>query len=128
MVNVEFFEQCETIPKVQCSECPFFIWNQGIVCCTLGHLLTESHASQHFHQWRLDAFSMENYVIKKVRPRGARYGRNEAQKEHFIALNARRRCLRKKFEGDDRFLKESTYRDSKRRIGWSEETCIAMHK
>ena len=64
MGNVELFELCETTLKVQCSECILY-WNQGIVCCTCGHLLKESEASQHFHQWRLDAFSIENYVIKK---------------------------------------------------------------
>ena len=30
MVNVELFELCETISKVQCSECLLY-WNQGIV-------------------------------------------------------------------------------------------------
>ena len=30
MGNVELFELCETIPKVQCSDC-FLYWNQGIV-------------------------------------------------------------------------------------------------
>ena len=38
--NVELFELCETIPKVQCSECLVY-WNQGIVYCTCGHLLRE---------------------------------------------------------------------------------------
>ena len=38
MGNVELFELCETIPKVQCSECLLY-WNQGIVYCTCGHLL-----------------------------------------------------------------------------------------
>ena len=47
MGNVELFELCETIPKVQCLEC-IHPWNQGIVCCTCGHLLKESEASQHF--------------------------------------------------------------------------------
>ena len=89
MGNVELFELCETIPKVQCSEC-LLHWNQG--------MLKESEASQHFHQWRLDVFSIENYVIKKERHRGARHGRTEAQKEHFIAHNARWRCLKKKFD------------------------------
>ena len=28
--NVELFELCETIPKVQCSQC-LLCWNQGIV-------------------------------------------------------------------------------------------------
>ena len=46
MGNVELFELCETIPKVQCSECLLY-WNQGMVYCTC--LLKESEASQHFH-------------------------------------------------------------------------------
>ena len=79
MGNVELFELCETIPKVQCSE-SFLYWNQGLVYCNCGHLLKEIEASQHFHQWRLDAFSIQNYIIKKERPRGARHGRTEAQK------------------------------------------------
>ena len=49
MGNVELFELCETIPKVQCSECLLY-WNQGIVYCTCGHLLKESESSQSFHQ------------------------------------------------------------------------------
>ena len=128
MGNVELFELCETIPKVQCSQCLLY-WNQGMIYCTCGDIWKESEASQHFHQWRLDAFSIESYVIKKVRPGGARHGRTEAQKEHFIAHNVRRRCLKKKFEGiHDRFLKGSTYRDSQLKIGWTEITCIAMDK
>ena len=35
MGNVELFELCETIPKVQSSEC-FLFENQGIVYCTCG--------------------------------------------------------------------------------------------
>ena len=45
MGNVELFELCETIPKVQCSECLLY-WNQKIVYCTGGHLLVESESSQ----------------------------------------------------------------------------------
>ena len=33
MGNVEVFELCETIPKVQYSEC-LLCWNEGIVYCT----------------------------------------------------------------------------------------------
>ena len=36
---------------------------------------------------------------------------------------------KKKFEGThDRFLKDSTYRDSQLKVGRTEETCIAMDK
>ena len=40
MGNVGRFELCETIPKVQCSECLLY-WNQGILYCTCEHLLRE---------------------------------------------------------------------------------------
>ena len=83
MCNVQLCESCETIPKVQSSECLVY-WNQGIVHCTCGHLLRENQSSQHFHQGRLDILSIQNYVIKKGRPRGARHGKNEVQKQHFV--------------------------------------------
>ena len=96
------------------------VWNQGIVYCTCGHLLKESESSQIFH---LDAFSIPNYVIKKGRLRGARHGKTESQKEHFLAHNARKRCFKKKFDGiHDRFQK----RDPQLKIGWTEEKCIEM--
>ena len=47
MSNVEVFELCETIPKVQCSECLLY-WNQGIVYCTYGHLLKEMNPADIF--------------------------------------------------------------------------------
>ena len=105
MGNVELFELCETIPKVQCSGC-LLCWNHGLVYSTCGHLLKKkkSESSQHFHQWRLDAFSIPHCVIKKGRPRGTRHGKTEAQKQHFLAHNARRRCIKKNFDGiHDRF-------------------------
>ena len=36
--NVELFDLCETIPKVQCSHC-LLCWNHGIVYCTCGTML-----------------------------------------------------------------------------------------
>ena len=39
--NVELFEFCETIPKVQCSHCLLY-WNQGFVYCTCGQCLIDS--------------------------------------------------------------------------------------
>ena len=85
--------------------------------------------SQNFHQWRLDAFSIPHYVIKKGRPRGARHGKTEAQKQHFVAHNAQRRCFKKNFEGiHDRFQRDSVDLDSQLKIFWTEETCIEMDK
>ena len=45
MGNVELFDLCETIPKVQCSEC-LHHWSRGIVYCPCGHLLRESEANR----------------------------------------------------------------------------------
>ena len=45
--NVELFELCETIPKVQCSEC-LICWNQGVVYCTCGHLLLNGNPQESF--------------------------------------------------------------------------------
>ena len=102
-------------------------WNQGIVYCTCAHLLKESEASQNFHRRGLDAFSIVNYVIKKGRPGGARHGNTEAQKEHFVGHNARKRFIKKKNDGiHDRFQRDPEYRDSQLKIGWTEEKCIAM--
>ena len=128
MDNVELFELCETIPKVQCSECLLY-WKQGVFYCTSGHLLVESESSPKFHQWRLDAHSIPHYVIKKGRPRGTRHGKTEAQKEHFVAHNAEKRCFKKNFDGiHDRFQRVPENRDSQLKIGWTEDKCIAMDK
>ena len=47
MGNVELFELCEPIPKVQCSEC-LLCWNQEILHCTCGHLLVETNPAKIF--------------------------------------------------------------------------------
>ena len=126
MGNVELFELCETIPKVQCSECLLY-WNQGMVYCTCGHLLRENKSSRHLHRRTLDLLSIQNYVIKKGRPHGNRHGKTEAQKEHVIAHNLRKRCIKKGFGGiHDRFQKDLKFRDSQLRIDRTEEVCIQM--
>ena len=112
MGNVELSELCDTIPKPQCSEC-LLHWNQGVICCTCGRLLVESESSQNQSQWRLDALSIPHSVIKKGRRHGARHGKTDAQKEHFVAHNARKRCIKKNFDGiHDRFQRDPVYRDS----------------
>ena len=114
--NVELFELSETIPIVQCKECLLY-WNQGIVCCTCGHLLRDSEASRRILRWQLDLHSILNCVIKKVRPHGNRHGKTEEQWQHHIAQNLRKRCIKNNFEGiHDRFQKDLTFRDSQLRI------------
>ena len=66
MGSVELFQLCETIRKVHCEECLLY-WNRGIVHCTCGRLLRENESNRHLHQWRLDALSIPNYVVKNGR-------------------------------------------------------------
>ena len=130
--NVESFELCETIPKVQCSHCLLY-WNQGIVYCTCGQFLVDSESRRKFNKLRLDALSMPNYVIKKGRSHGARHGKTEEQKEYHLAWNAWKRCCKKvgsqggHFTGiHDRFLRDPVYRESQLAIGWTEQKCKEM--
>ena len=120
MGNVELFELCETIlPKTQCKE-RLLYWNQGIVYCTCGHLLRENEASRGILQWTLDLLSIPNHVIKKGRPHGHRYGKIKEQREHFVAHNLRKRCIKRGFEGiHDRFLKDPEFRESQLEASFS---------
>ena len=67
--------------------------DQGVIFCTCGHFLVDSESSQHYHQWRLDALSIQHYVVRMGRIRSARHSKTEAQKEHFVAHNVRKRCI-----------------------------------
>ena len=93
--NVELFELCETIPKVQCSHCLLY-WNQGIVYCTCGQCLIDSESRRKFNKLRLDALSIPNYVIKKGPTHGARHGKTEEQKEYHHGLGMRGRDAARK--------------------------------
>ena len=126
--NVELSELCETIPKVECKECLLY-WNQGIVYCTCGHLLRENQSSRGILRWTFYLLPIPNYVIKKGRPHGHRYGKTQEQREHFIAHNLRKRCIKKGFEGiHDRFQNDPILRESQLSIGRTEEVCIQMDK
>ena len=130
--NVELFELCETVPKVQCSHCLLY-WNQGIVYGTCGQFLVDSESRRTFSKLRLDALSIPNYVIKKGRSHGARHGKTEEQKEYHIAWNAWKRCCKKVYSQGghcpgthDRFLRDPVYRESQLAIGWAEQKCKKM--
>ena len=56
LCNVELFELCETIPKVQCSQC-LLCWNQGMIYCTCGQFLVERESRRKCNKLRLDALS-----------------------------------------------------------------------
>ena len=107
--NVELFELFETDPKTQCTECLSY-WSEGIVHCTCGHLLKETVASRSFIEYTLDLLSIPEYVIKKGRPHGHRYGKTPEKKEYHLAHNLKKRCIKRNFKGiHDRFLRDHVF-------------------
>ena len=126
MGNVELFELFETDPKTQCKECLLY-WSQGIVHCTCGHLLKETEANRGAIQCTLDLLSIQNYVIKKGRLHGHRYGKTTEQRDSHIAHTLRKRCIKRRFQGiHDRFLKDDEIRASHLEHDRNEEVCIQM--
>ena len=81
--NVELFELFETDPKTQCKGCLSY-WSEGIVYCTCGHLLKESAPNRGVIQYTLDLLSIPNYVIKKGRLHGHRYGKTPQKRKNII--------------------------------------------
>ena len=73
--NIELCELLETDPKTQCKVCLSF-WDVGIVHCTCGHFLRKGRGDNlKFIKYTMDLLSIPEYVIKKGRPHGHRYGK-----------------------------------------------------
>ena len=90
--NIEFWELLETEPKTQCTVCLSY-WNIGILYCTCGHFLhRERGTNQEFINETMDHLSVPEYVIKKGRLHGHRYGKKPGDKEYHTAIQLKRRC------------------------------------
>ena len=73
--SIELCELLETEPKAQCKVCLSY-WDIGIVYCTCGHFLRKGREeNQKFIKYAVDLLSIPEYVIKKGRPHGHRYGK-----------------------------------------------------
>ena len=82
--NIELFELFETDPKTQCKACLSY-WNVGIVYCTCRHFLQkETEVNRKFVKYTMDLLSLPEYVIKKERPNGHRYGKKPGDKEYCL--------------------------------------------
>ena len=126
MENEKLFELFETDLKTQCKECLLY-WSQGTVYCTCGHLLKESEGNRGAIQCTLDLLSIQNYVIKKGRPHGHRYGKTTEQRDYHIAHSLRKRCIKRRLQGiHDRFLKDAEFRASQLEHDRTGEVCIQM--
>ena len=115
--NVELFELCKTIPKVQCSHCLLY-WNQGIVYCSCGQCLIESEPRRKVNKLRLDALSVPNYLIKKGPTHGGRHGKTKEQTEYHMAWNAWKRCCKKVDSQGEHFYRYSRSISHRCSLSW----------
>ena len=100
-------------------------WSEGIVYCTCGHLLKEIAANRGVIQYTLDILSIPNYVIKKGRPHGHRYGKTPEKKEYHQAHKLKKRRIKRKFKRiHDRPLKDPEFRASQLEHDRDEEVCL----
>ena len=57
------------------------------------------------------------------------HGKTKEQRDHHVAHNLRKRCIKRNFEGiRDRFLKDHVFRESQLEHDRIEEVCIQMDK
>ena len=98
----------------------------GIVYCTCGHLLKETVANRSFIEYTLDFLSIPEYVIKKGRLHGHRYGKLPGNKEYYLANNLKKRCIKNDYKGiHDRFLRDHIFRGRMIENSRDEEVCRA---
>ena len=122
--NIELFELLETDPKTQRTACLSY-GSVGIVYCTCWHFLQkETEVNRGFVQYTMDLLSLPEYVIKKGRLHGHRYGRKPGDKEHYLAHQLKKKCKKKKFQGiHDRFLLDHDFRARMIENNRDEEVC-----
>ena len=109
--NIELCELLETEPKTQCTVCLSY-WNTGFLYCTCGHFLHEERGTnQKFINNTMDLLSVPEYVIKKGRPHGHRYGKKPGDKEHYTANELKKKCKKRYSQGiHDRFIRDQEFR------------------
>ena len=79
--NIELCELLETEHKTQCKVCLSYC-DIGIVYFTCGHFLRKGRGeNQKLIKYTMDLLSIPEYVIKKGRPHGHRYGKKPGDRE-----------------------------------------------
>ena len=122
--NIELCEVLETEPKTQCTVCLSY-WNIGILYCACGHFLRKGRGeNQKFINYTMEFLSVPEYVIKKGRHHGHRYGKKSGDKEYFTANQLKKRCKKMYFQGNhDRFIRDPEFRNRMIENHRDEEFC-----
>ena len=73
--QIEAYNPFSMMTKQMIQDVGLSYWSEGMICCTCGHLLKENVANRSFIENTLDLLSIPEYLIKKGRPHGHRYGK-----------------------------------------------------
>ena len=81
-------------------------------------------ANRRFIVYTLDLLSIPEYVIKKGRPHGHRYGKAPKNKEYYLAHTLKKRCMKREFTGiHDRFSRDHVFRERMLEHNRDEDVC-----
>ena len=75
----------------------------------------------------MDLLSIPEYVIKKGRPHGHRYGKKPGDRGYYTANQLKKKCKKKFFQDiHDRFIRDETFRNQMIENGRDEDACRQM--
>ena len=84
----------------------------------------ETEANQQLINYMMDFLSVLEYVIKKGRLHGHRYGKEPGDKEYYVANQLKKKCKKRQFQGiHDRFSLNHTLRVRMIENNRDEEVC-----
>ena len=91
-------------------------------------LSIQTDANRKFVKYTMDFLSIPEYVIKKGRPHGHRYGKLPGSREYYLANNLKKRCKKRDYQGiHDRFLRDHVFRGRMVENSRDEEVCRAWN-
>ena len=78
-------------------------------------------------KYAMDLLSVPDYVIKKGRPYGHRYGEKPGDREYYIANQLKKKCKKKFFQGiHNRFIRDEQCRKRMIENDRDEDACRQM--
>ena len=89
----------------------------GISCIKQG-------ANQEFTIYTMDFILVPEYIIKKGRPQGHRYGKKPGEEEYYTANQLKKKCKKKDFQGiHDPLIRDQEFRNRMIENNRDEELC-----
>ena len=108
-----------------------YVYHTGTLASSIARAGTscvkEEEEKQKFIKYTMDLLSIPEYVIKKGRPHGHRYGKKPGDREYYTAHQLKKKCKKKFFQViHDRFVRDETFRNRMIENGRGEDACRQM--